>query len=153
MPNDFPWLPILFASDLGIALAYFIIPFHIHRLSKGPSPIFRASGFSILFRLFITLCGGTHVMAAWNIYQGQCAPHGWGGVFTVALASMAAIVSLFTAYKIPAITGVALQMLRREQEKLTKELETLEAQLHNTQVPPNLQDLLHRAVRAARAHI
>jgi PAS domain S-box-containing protein len=94
------WLNVV--SDSMIAFAYFSIPVILYYFVKK-RPELEFKGIFILFSAFILLCGLTHVVSIFVIWQGAYGVH---GMFKLATA----IVSCITAYKLFSIIPDALKI-------------------------------------------
>lgn len=87
------WQPhILWAhviSDLVIAAAYFSIPIALIAFIRNRPDIEHRAVF-VLFSAFILMCGISHIMGVWTIWQGVYGLHGIAKILT-------AVISLITA--------------------------------------------------------
>ena len=83
------WLHLV--SDILIAAAYFSIPimlfFAVTKFPTGLNSLFT------LFAFFITLCGATHLVSAWTIWNPDY-------YFEGLLKGLTAGVSIFTAFEL-----------------------------------------------------
>ena len=86
--QDLVWTHAI--SDILIAAAYFSIPFALVRLVRR-RPDVQFGGMFWLFALFIFACGMTHVLAVWNLWNGN---YGLEGV----VKAITAAASVPTAY-------------------------------------------------------
>ena len=122
------WLNV--ASDGLIAAAYFAIPFSLYsfvrrRIAEIPFP-----GIFLMFAAFILLCGSTHVMEIWTVWNPAYRLSG-------ALKLLTGIVSLATTILLFRLMPLAMQLrspreLRREVEARTAELAEANAALRRT---------------------
>lgn len=135
MPHGFciRWIPELLwlhvLSDLLIGLAYIGISItlglFVRRIRLPFSPVF------IAFGLFIALCGGTHFMEVWTIWQ----PFYWAsGMVKAATAAASVATALGLVYLRPQIEALAhttrLSEARRERlESTNAELKVLYARV------------------------
>ncbi|MBT9312958.1 PAS domain S-box protein [Leptothoe kymatousa] len=109
------WLHLL--SDVLIAIAYYSIPvmlvYFVRKREDIPFP-----GIFLLFGLFITTCGSTHLMAVWTLWH----PAYWlSGV----LKAITAIVSIYTALELFPTIPAALALPSPQQlRKINQQLET-----------------------------
>ena len=109
-------------ADALIALAYFSIPLALIRFVRRRKDV--AFGFVFwLFAAFITLCGATHVMAIWTLWNGD---YGLEGL----LKAVTAIVSVVTAIMLWPLLPKALALpsatqLRTANEELAAAMEAL----------------------------
>jgi hypothetical protein len=87
------WVNVI--SDLIIAAAYFSIPIALMVFIRNRPDIEHRAVF-ILFSAFILLCGITHLMGIWTIWQGVYGLHGIAK-FTTAVVSM---ITAFSLYKL-----------------------------------------------------
>lgn len=94
------WLNVI--SDSMIAFAYFSIPVILYYFVKK-RPELEFKGIFILFSAFILLCGLTHMVSIFVIWQGAYGVH---GLFKLATA----VVSCITAYKLYSIIPDALKI-------------------------------------------
>ncbi len=78
-------------SNLGVAVAYYVIPFAIWRfLRRLPALPFRSVG--LMFLLFILACGTSHVTRVLTLFVG-----GWTYWLDAAVCSVTLVASLGTA--------------------------------------------------------
>ncbi|MEA5464978.1 PAS domain-containing sensor histidine kinase [Leptothoe sp. PORK10 BA2] len=122
------WLHLL--SDVLIAIAYYSIPIMlIYFVRKRDDVPFR--GIFLLFGLFITTCGTTHLMAVWTLWH----PAYW---LSGTIKAITAVVSIYTALSLIPTIPAALALpkpeaLRQINQQLGSEIEDrkqAEAQLH-----------------------
>ncbi len=100
-------------TNLGIALAYFVIPFALWRFLRRAEMLpFRSVG--IMFLVFIFACGTSHVTRVLMLFLG-----GWAYWLDAAVCTVTVIASLGTAIgllrhgpRIAALTGRLLAELR-----------------------------------------
>ncbi len=134
------WRPDLVAmhaiSDGLIALAYFSIPAAIYTFVRR-RPDFRHHRVAGLFILFITLCGVTHVIGVWTLWQPVYGLQGLVKLLT-ALVSVATAIALWPLIpKLLALPSPAL---------LAEKAERLEAEIRR-------RELVELALRAAYADL
>ena len=117
------WLNV--GSDGLIAVAYFAIPVSLfsfvrRRIAELPFP-----GIFLMFAAFILLCGLTHVMEIWTV---------WNPAYRLAgaLKLITGIVSLATTVTLVRLIPLALQL--RSPQALQREVETRTAELAQTNV-------------------
>lgn len=112
------WLHLL--SDVLIAIAYYSIPimliYFVRKREDVPFP-----GIFLLFGLFITTCGTTHLMAVWTLWH----PAYW---LSGTIKAITAVVSIYTALAlIPTIpAALALpkpEVLKQINQQLGTEIE------------------------------
>lgn len=98
------WLHLL--SDVLIAIAYYSIPIMlIYFVRKRDDVPFR--GIFLLFGLFITTCGTTHLMAVWTLWH----PAYWlSGI----IKAITAVVSIYTALALIPTIPAALALPKPE---------------------------------------
>lgn len=108
---DILWLNVV--SDSLIAMAYFSIPLVLYYFTKK-RPELEFRGLFILFSLFILLCGITHVVSIFVIWNGAYGIH---GLFKLATG----IVSCITAYQLFKIVPHALELPSPEAMKVALE--------------------------------
>ncbi len=121
------WLHVI--SDAFIFLAYMCIPATlIYILSIRKDLIF--SKVMALFGAFVLLCGFTHLLAVWNVWNGTYWLSGW-------VKALAAVVSVATAYmlwkliptlkNIPTVEKLQIEVDKREaaEAELYKKAERL----------------------------
>lgn len=119
---DGPLLAIFIAGNLGIAIAYFIIPaalrYFIGQRKDLPYPhMFQ------LFAAFILSCGITHIMKVWTLYQ----PLYW---LEASLDFWTAGVSMITAILLFPLIPQALQLRSpAELEDMNKQLQSVNDEL------------------------
>jgi PAS domain S-box-containing protein len=106
------WLHI--ASDLLIALAYYLIPFtliyFVRKLSDLPY-----AGVFLLFGAFIVSCGTTHLMEIWTLWH----PNYWSSGL---LKAITALISLYTALTLIPIVLKVLALPSRIQLKQANQI-------------------------------
>jgi len=112
---DILWLHVI--SDTFIALAYFSIPIGLYLiLRKRPKTIFKP--LIIMFSLFITACGVSHLLNIWTVWHGDYGLLGLSKGIT-AVISVATALSLLP--KLPEIASL----------KSAEDLEVLNEQLRD----------------------
>ena len=105
------WLNVL--ADLLIATSYFSIPLALYYFVRRRTDL-KFKGLFLLFSLFIALCGITHFVSIFIIWNGAYGLHGM-------LKLLTAIVSCFTAYKVYSSIPAALQLPTVDQLKKSVE--------------------------------
>ncbi len=124
---DLPLLITMIAGNVGIALAYFLIPAALRHFVKNRKDL--PYGFMFkLFAAFILSCGLTHLVKVWTIYQ----PVYW---VEAAIDVITAIISLITAFMLLPLIPKALALRSPlELEQRTKELEQLSRELKESEL-------------------
>ena len=117
-------------SDGLIAAAYFAIPFSLYSLVTRRVTDIPFPGIILMFAAFILLCGSTHLMEIWTIWNPA---YRLGG----ALKLLTAIVSLATTIALFRLMPLALQLrspreLRQEVDARTAELAAVNETLRRT---------------------
>jgi len=120
-----PSLALLFADNLGIAVAYAAIGAEIVYFYETGRPIFRSRLGRVLFATFIPLCGLTHAVIAGNLWTGACVPSGFGLAMALGTETATSIVSLCTAALLPTIANEALADWMHERATLLAEIAAL----------------------------
>lgn len=125
--SDILWLHVL--SDAAIVLAYYSIPIALFYFVRRRKDL-KFRGLFLLFAAFILLCGTTHLMEIWSV---------WNGTYrlTGSLKAATGVVSVVTAALLWPIIPQALKipspdMLSQANEDLRREIEErkrIEAQL------------------------
>jgi signal transduction histidine kinase len=128
-------------SDAAIALAYFTIPVLLIWFVRRRSDLAFKWMF-VLFGLFIFLCGVTHVMGIWTIWNGTYWAEG-------ALKLSTGVISVATAILLVPLVPKALQLpapseLKRANEVLQKRTEELQER------GEQVRELATRLARAER---
>lgn len=104
-------------SDILIAVAYFTIPVALYVLMVKRKDL-EYQWMFVLFALFIFACGTTHLLAVWNIWNGDYYLSG-------AVKAVTAIVSILTAALIWPLIPKALALPRpMELQKANSDLQT-----------------------------
>lgn len=121
------WLHV--ASDIVIGLSYFSIPVALWiYTNRRKEATFR--GMFILFGVFIGLCGLTHFLAVYNVWQGDYWLSGYTKMAT-ALVSLATAIVLMKS--LPAALEIPLPQeflrVRKQLEEASKEREDVEKRL------------------------
>lgn len=120
---DGPLLFVFIAGNLGIAIAYFIIPAAL-RLFIGKRKDLPFPHIFKLFAAFILSCGFTHVAKVWTLYQ----PAYW---IEAALDFWTAGVSLMTAALLVPLIPTALNLRSpKELDDANRQLEDLNQKLY-----------------------
>ena len=122
------WLNV--GSDGLIAAAYFAIPVSLLTLVRRRMAVIPFPGIFLMFAAFILLCGLTHVMEIWTVWNPAYR-------FAGALKLVTGIVSLATTVTLVRLIPLALQLrspqaLQREVEARTVELADANATLRRT---------------------
>ena len=134
------WRPDLVAmhavSDSLIALAYFSIPAAIFAFVRR-RPDFRQHRIAMLFILFIMLCGITHVIGVWTLWQPVYGLQGLVKVLTAAVSLITAVALWPLLPKLLALPSPAL---------LAEKAERLEAEIAR-------RELVELALRSAHAEL
>ena len=122
------WLNV--GSDGLIAAAYFAIPVSLLTLVRRRMTVIPYPGIFLMFAAFILLCGLTHVMEIWTVWNPAYR-------FAGALKLVTGIVSLATTVTLIRLIPLALQLrspqaLQREVEARTVELANANATLRRT---------------------
>ena len=122
------WLNV--GSDAMIAAAYFVIPFSIYDFVRRRTADIPFRGIFLMFAAFILLCGSTHVMEIWTVWNPD---YRFGG----ALKLLTGIVSIATTLALFRIMPHASQLrsprqLQQEVVARTAELTEVNAKLQLT---------------------
>jgi signal transduction histidine kinase/ActR/RegA family two-component response regulator len=122
---DVLWLHV--GSDSLIATSYFAIPVALTYFVRKRKAVLPYWWLPVLFAAFIMLCGSTHLMSIWTVWNPDYVLDGYIKLAT-ALASAATAVMVYRV--LPA--GMALRTpveLQREVDARTMELSAINAQL------------------------
>jgi PAS domain S-box-containing protein len=122
------WLNV--GSDGLIAAAYFAIPVSLYSFVKRRIAEIPFPGIFLMFAAFILLCGSTHLMEIWTVWNPAYRLSG-------ALKLLTGIASLATTIALVWLMPLALELrspreLRKEVELRTAELATANAALRRT---------------------
>ena len=122
------WLNV--GSDALIAAAYFVIPFSIYDFVRRRTSDIPFRGIFLMFAAFILLCGSTHLMEIWTVWNPD---YRLGG----ALKLLTGIVSIATTLALFRIMPHAIQLrsprqLQQEVAARTAELTEVNAKLQQT---------------------
>ncbi len=122
------WLNV--GSDALIAAAYFVIPFSLYDFVRRRTADIPFRGIFLMFAAFILLCGSTHVMEIWTVWNPD---YRFGG----ALKLLTGIVSIATTLALFRIMPHAIQLrsprqLQQEVVARTAELTEVNAKLQLT---------------------
>jgi PAS domain S-box-containing protein len=122
------WLNV--GSDGLIAAAYFAIPVSLYSFVKRRIAEIPFPGIFLMFAAFILLCGSTHLMEIWTVWNPAYRLSG-------ALKLLTGIASLATTIALVRLMPLALELrspreLRKEVELRTAELATANAALRRT---------------------
>ena len=110
------WLNVV--SDLIIALAYFSIPAALFYLVKKREDL-KFKGIFILFSLFITFCGITHLIGIYVVWHGSYGIHGLSKLLT---ALISALTACYLLKSIPsALTMPSPAQLKKALEEVNNE--------------------------------
>lgn len=112
------WLNVV--SDGLIAAAYFAIPFSLYSFVKRRVAEIPFPGIFLMFAAFIFLCGSTHVMEIWTVWNPD---YRLGGL----LKLLTGVVSLGTTVALFRLMPLALEL--RSPRELRKEVELRTTQL------------------------
>jgi PAS domain S-box-containing protein len=145
-----PLLTAFVVGNLGIALAYFIIPAAL-RYFIGKRKDLPYGYMFKLFAAFILSCGITHIAKVWTLYQ----PAYW---LEAGLDLFTAIISLLTAVLIFPLIPRALQLrspkaledANQQLQRMTEELQRSKEML-SAQVQERTKDLLAATQKAQEA--
>ena len=122
------WLNV--GSDGLIATAYFAIPASLYTLVRRRITEIPFPGIFLMFAAFILLCGLTHVMEIWTVWN-PAYRLGGGLKLVTGLVSLATTITLFRLMPL-ALQLRSPQALQREVEARTAELATANANLQRT---------------------
>ena len=137
------WLNV--GSDGLIAAAYFAIPVSLVTLVRRRMAAIPFPGIFLMFAAFILLCGLTHIMEIWTVWNPAYRLEG-------ALKLVTGVVSLATTVTLVHLIPLALQLrspqaLQREVEVRTAELAQANATLQRT-----IEELEHRREELKTTH-
>ena len=130
------WQPVTLWLNVGsdglIAAAYFAIPVSLYSLVRRRMTDIPFPAIFLMFAAFILLCGMTHVLEIWTVWEPQ---YRLGG----ALKLMTGLVSMATLITLVRLTPLALQLrspqsLQREVDARTAELAQANSSLQRTVV-------------------
>jgi PAS domain S-box-containing protein len=113
------WLNV--GSDALIALSYFTIPAILYYFVRKRRHDLPLAGVALLFAAFILLCGATHVLGIWTVWNPDYRLDGVVKLLTAAASATTAAMLVFVAPK-----AMALQTPRRlqgEVDSRTRELQ------------------------------
>jgi PAS domain S-box-containing protein len=116
------WLNV--GSDALIALAYVCIPFAIYYFVRQRKSAITYPGIALMFAAFIFLCGATHVLEVWTV---------WDPVYRVAgaLKMVTGVVSFLTLVAVIRIMPQAILLKTPGEMKIEVEARTAELVLAN----------------------
>ena len=133
MPHGYcyAWQPLILwltiSSDLTTAISYFSIPIALVIFVKQRHDL-QFRGLALLFALFITLCGLTHLFAIYTIWHGAYGLHALIKAATAVVSTLTAIAvfrSINTALSIPSRAELAAAINDAAEERIKREAETL----------------------------
>ncbi len=119
------WLNV--GSDVLIALAYVCLPFAIYYFVRQRKSAISYPGIALMFAAFIFLCGATHVLEVWTV---------WDPVYRAAgaLKMLTGIVSFLTLVAVIRIMPQAILLKTPEEMKVEVEARTAELVLTNARL-------------------
>jgi len=119
------WLNV--GSDVLIALAYVCIPFAIYYFVRQRKSTITYPGIALMFAAFIFLCGATHVLEVWTV---------WDPVYRIAgaLKMLTGIVSFLTLVAVIRIMPQAILLKTPGEMKIEVEARTAELVLANARL-------------------
>jgi PAS domain S-box-containing protein len=119
------WLNV--GSDALIALAYVCIPFAIYYFVRQRKSAITYPGIALMFAAFIFLCGATHVLEVWTV---------WDPIYRIsgALKMLTGIVSFLTLVSVVRIMPQAILLKTPGEMKIEVEARTAELVLANARL-------------------
>jgi PAS domain S-box-containing protein len=132
-------------SDGLIALAYFAIPVSLYSLVKRRIADLPFPGIFLMFAAFILLCGSTHLMEIWTI---------WNPAYRLAgaLKLITGIVSIATTVALFRLMPLAVQLRSPRELRLEVDARTAELAQANAQLRRNVDELQAQREEIQRTH-
>ena len=113
------WLNV--SSDALIALSYFTIPAILYYFVRKRRHDLPLAGVALLFAAFILLCGATHVLGIWTVWNPDYRLDGVVKLLTAAASATTAAMLVFVAPKAMSLRTPG--QLQREVDSRTRELQ------------------------------
>ena len=132
-------------SDGLIAAAYFAIPLSLYSLVRRRVADIPFPGIILMFAAFILLCGSTHLMEIWTI---------WNPIYRLsgALKLLTGLVSLATTVALFRLMPLALQLRSPRELRLEVDARTAELAQANETLRRNVAELERQREEIQRTH-